>query len=169
MMYYKKIHKLREDFSFSQEDLAKKIGVSPQAISKWELGTVMPDINNLLKLSSIFNVSVDFLLKDDNKESDFSYYPINKQKEKNIEKYQIISLVIMVLSVMTFITFVLISIVEPIIYYDLDVGIQYEGLRAYWFIYPEVKYGVLISLISFLISMILLFFPKKYLKRIIKG
>lgn len=167
-MYYKKIHKLRKEMDLSQEDLAKKIGVTKQVISKWESGIVMPDINSFLKLSELFKVSIDYLLKDDKSDSDFNYYPINIEKKNSIEKYQIVALVIMVLSVMTLITFILISIAEPMSYYDVELGLEYQGLKAYWHTYPEVKYGVIISLIGFFIAGLLLFLPKKIIKKFLK-
>ena len=48
----------------SQEELAEKLGVSRQAISKWEGMLSMPDLQNVLKISDLFNVSTDYLLKD---------------------------------------------------------------------------------------------------------
>lgn len=48
----------------SQEDLADKLGVSRQAISKWEGMLSVPDLQNVLKISDLFNVSTDYLLKD---------------------------------------------------------------------------------------------------------
>lgn len=48
----------------SQEDLADKLGVSRQAISKWEGMLSVPDLQNVLKISDLFNVSTGYLLKD---------------------------------------------------------------------------------------------------------
>ncbi len=128
----------------------------------------MPDINNFLKLSELFHVSIDYLLKDDRSDSDFNYYPINMEKKNSIEKYQIVALVIMVLSVMMLITFLLISIAEPMVYYDLERGLDYKGFKAYWYIFPEVKYGVIISFIGFFVSGLFLFIPKTVIKRLFK-
>ena len=58
----KKLTELRKHFSLSQEALAEKVGVSRQAISKWERGEASPDTDNLLSLSKIYNVSLDDLL-----------------------------------------------------------------------------------------------------------
>lgn len=79
-MYYKKIRELRKANKLSQEELANRLGVSRQAVSKWETGIVMPDINNLLKLSEIFNVTTDYILKE--AEKSFSYYPIESKPER---------------------------------------------------------------------------------------
>lgn len=58
----KKLTELRKFNSLSQEALAEKIGVSRQAISKWERGEASPDTDNLLMLSKIYKVSLDDLL-----------------------------------------------------------------------------------------------------------
>ena len=57
-----KIQALRKEHDISQEQLAEKLFVSRQAISKWETGESMPDVDNIVRLSSIFNVSTDYLL-----------------------------------------------------------------------------------------------------------
>lgn len=58
-----KIIRLRKANNLSQEQLAERLGVSRQSISKWELGQSMPEVENLSLLSDIFNVTVDYLLK----------------------------------------------------------------------------------------------------------
>lgn len=60
-----KIVELRKRNGWSQEDLAEKINVSRQAISKWEGGTAQPDASNILQLSKLFGVTTDYLLNDD--------------------------------------------------------------------------------------------------------
>lgn len=65
MSISEKIISLRKSRGMSQEDLAEKLNVSRQAISRWELGSAMPDASNILMLSEIFNVSTDYLLKDE--------------------------------------------------------------------------------------------------------
>lgn len=60
-----KILELRKSHRMSQEDLAEKLNVSRQAISRWESGTAMPDANNILQISKLFGVTTDFLLNDD--------------------------------------------------------------------------------------------------------
>ncbi len=60
-----KIIKLRKVNGWSQEELAEKLNVSRQAISRWENGTALPDVNNILQLSKLFNVTTDYLLNED--------------------------------------------------------------------------------------------------------
>lgn len=59
-----KIIKLRKVNGWSQEDLAEKLNVSRQAISRWENGSALPDAQNVLQISKLFNVTTDYLLND---------------------------------------------------------------------------------------------------------
>ena len=65
MILADKIAELRKKNGWSQEELAEKLDVSRQAISKWEGAQSVPDMNRILKMSEIFGVSTDCLLKDD--------------------------------------------------------------------------------------------------------
>ena len=60
-----KIFKLRKEKGLSQEALAEQVGTTRQAISKWENNQGFPETEKLLLLSNIFEVSTDFLLKDE--------------------------------------------------------------------------------------------------------
>ena len=60
-----KLQKLRKGRGWSQEKLAAEIHVSRQALSKWELGSAVPDTENVLQLARLFDVSTDYLLKDE--------------------------------------------------------------------------------------------------------
>ncbi len=64
MTFSEKLYALRTQYGYSQESLAEKLGVSRQAISKWELGTAMPDTEKIITISDTFDVSIDSLLKD---------------------------------------------------------------------------------------------------------
>ena len=65
MILADKLIDLRKKNGWSQEDLADKLEVSRQSISKWESAQSVPDMNRILKLSEIFGVSTDYLLKDE--------------------------------------------------------------------------------------------------------
>ena len=65
MKISEKIVHLRKLNGLSQEDLAEKLQVSRQAISRWEMGTAKPDANNILQISKLFGVTTDYLLNDE--------------------------------------------------------------------------------------------------------
>lgn len=66
-----KIMNLRKKNAWSQEELAEKLGVSRQSISKYESAQVVPDMEKILKLSRIFGVTTDYLLKDEIEDLEF--------------------------------------------------------------------------------------------------
>lgn len=65
MTFAEKFYSLRKEAGLSQEECAENIGVSRQAISRWEMGTATPDMQNLLAISKLFSVSTDYLIRDD--------------------------------------------------------------------------------------------------------
>ena len=62
MTFSEKLMDLRRKSGLSQEQLADRLGVTRQSVSKWESGTAMPELVKLISLSDIFGVSVDYLL-----------------------------------------------------------------------------------------------------------
>lgn len=62
--FAEKLLTLRTQYGYSQEALAEKLNVSRQAISKWELGTTLPETDKVITISNFFEVSTDYLLKD---------------------------------------------------------------------------------------------------------
>lgn len=65
MILADKIIELRKKAGYSQEELAEKMGVSRQSVSKWEGALSIPDLDKILLMSEIFGVSTDYLLKDE--------------------------------------------------------------------------------------------------------
>lgn len=65
MILADKIIENRKKNGWSQEELAEKLGVSRQSVSKWESAQAIPDMNKILQLSQIFGVSTDYLIKDE--------------------------------------------------------------------------------------------------------
>lgn len=82
MQFSQKLLELRKKRGFSQEDLAEKLNVSRQAISRWEMGSAMPDSHNLLKISDLFGVSIDSLLREEDQPEGKSI-SAEDQKERN--------------------------------------------------------------------------------------
>ena len=64
MIFADKLIQLRKQKGWSQEELAEKMEVTRQSVSKWESAQSVPDIERILQLSDIFDVSLDYLLKN---------------------------------------------------------------------------------------------------------
>lgn len=64
MNFSDKLQILRKNKGLTQEELADKLNVSRAAVAKWEAGQSYPDIANLIQLSEMMNVTVDYLVKD---------------------------------------------------------------------------------------------------------
>ena len=64
MVFSEKLQLLRKGKGLTQEELAEKLGVSRQAVAKWESALVYPDIYNLIQISNLMNVSLDYLVKE---------------------------------------------------------------------------------------------------------
>ena len=92
-----KIYELRTQHNLSQGDLANELNVSRQSISKWENGNSTPDLEKIIKLAEIFNVSLDELIKNGEKEETILNTPEQnasiptKTREKKIGKGLIIA------------------------------------------------------------------------------
>jgi len=71
------LKKIRKENNLSQEELAEKLGVSRQSVSKWESGTSYPEMDKLLQIAKIFNVNIDELLNQDIKE-------VNQEKQSKM-------------------------------------------------------------------------------------
>lgn len=70
MTFGEKLQKLRKERGWTQEQLASQISISRQALSKWELGTAIPDTENVVQISKLFSVSTDYLLYDEYESDD---------------------------------------------------------------------------------------------------
>ena len=79
MKLNEKIAYYRREGKLSQEELAARVGVSRQAVSKWELGEAAPDINKLLALAKAFGVTTDHLLNED-EEPERATPPVQSQE-----------------------------------------------------------------------------------------
>jgi len=81
MNFSTKLRTLRKQFKFSQERLAEKLGVSRQAITKWETDGGLPDIENLMAIATLFSVSMDDLLSNEklaHTTSDYTYESVTE-------------------------------------------------------------------------------------------
>lgn len=83
----KNLQILRKMTNMTQEELAEKVNVSRQTVSKWELGSILPEVEKLVELSEIFNCSVDQLLKGS---MDFSNEAYSDIKIVTVEPFRYI-------------------------------------------------------------------------------
>ena len=73
---------LRKQHNMSQEELAEKLGISRQAVSKWERAESSPDTDNLISIAKLYNVSLDDLLKTDEGPEDLKRQAQEKREEQ---------------------------------------------------------------------------------------
>ena len=69
MKFNEKLIELRKKEGLSQEQLGNKVNVSRQTVSKWELGETTPELEKLIELSKVFNISIDKLVGKENDET----------------------------------------------------------------------------------------------------
>ena len=106
-MLSEKLYKLRKNSGLSQEQLAEKLNVSRQAISKWESGTAVPESEKLVTISNYFGVSVDYLLKDEEEK-------VNGTDNSVEEKTKMIAgIIICIAGIVSMIIWGLLSIFRP--------------------------------------------------------
>ena len=85
MEFYENLNRLRKEKGWSQEELGNRLNVSRQTVSKWELGSTTPELNKLMELSRIFQVSIDELVGSSNApaEKEVVYVNVNLHYEYN--------------------------------------------------------------------------------------
>ena len=76
-----KLFELRKEKGWSQEKLAEQINVSRQSISKWESGQALPELEKIVELSKIFQVTTDYLLLEESDKPEIK--PVLSEDEKN--------------------------------------------------------------------------------------
>lgn len=92
MTFAEKLKTLRKEKNISQEQLAEKIYVSRQAITKWESGNGIPDIENLIAISSLFNESLDSLLSEEKSLISKNEFLYNSRTEYDLDNSKKIDL-----------------------------------------------------------------------------
>lgn len=126
------IKKYRNEMKFSQEELAEKIYVTRQTISNWENEKSYPDIHSLLLLSSLFNVSLDQLIKGD---IEIMKKEINKAEVAEFNWFSKIFSVLFIISIIVFVPLLAFlriygAIIWAIFYLiTLGFGIKVEKLK----------------------------------------
>ena len=122
MTFGEKLKKLRIEKQLSQEDLANQLGVSRQAISKWEQDIALPDTNNLILIAKIFKVSLDDLVNYNdelinnnnnniiNETDEKSQEEKGKKEYETFEKTPLFAILAAIIFVSCFLIFILVGI-----------------------------------------------------------
>lgn len=66
MKFNEKLVMLRKQQNLSQEQVSEKLGVARQTVSKWELGETTPEMDKLIIISKLYDITLDELMKEDN-------------------------------------------------------------------------------------------------------
>ncbi len=117
------INKLREEAGLTQKDLAAKLCISDKAISKWETNTNLPPLDMIYKISTLFNVSFQNLLKvrleDEHVDEKVIKNIMDEFDESNKRKEKIIKIAIMVLLVVTLILIIVLHFTQTYNKFDV--------------------------------------------------
>lgn len=146
MTFGEKLNLLRKQKGMSQEQLASQLTVSRQAISKWELDNSLPDTENVIKLSELFDVSTDYLLKDHVENTKENLMPVSSKKEK----YAIFSGIACVL--FSCLSFFVVWILEkiypaPIVYYNPETQLWKVGLENFIWVHGLENFMLIIGVL----------------------
>lgn len=90
MTFAEKLRSIRKQTGMSQEKLAEKLGVSRQAVTKWETDAGIPDIENIMAISALFDISIDELLgkeKEEKKQADYLFESITEYDIDETKRY----------------------------------------------------------------------------------
>ncbi|HEX3039732.1 MAG TPA: helix-turn-helix transcriptional regulator [Caproiciproducens sp.] len=88
VIFAEKLQTLRKGNGMSQESLAEALGVSRQAVSKWESGQSYPEMDKMIALSDLFHVSMDYLVKDASPAEEGNRYPAGFNAFKSMLHYE---------------------------------------------------------------------------------
>lgn len=128
-----KLLKLRKARQWSQEELAEKIGVTRQAVSRWESGSAKPDAEKIIALCDLFGVSADYLLREEYAGETQSVTQMSAQvqekRSNGVTGVQILGALLLILGVVVLLVLVLMSIENPHWYHT---GSRtYKGLAGF--------------------------------------
>lgn len=127
----KQIKKYRDELGISQEMLAERIYVSRQTISNWENDKNYPDINSLLRLSEVFQVSVDILIKGDMEKMK------EEIKQEDRKQFEVESNIFAVLFFVTLLT--PIPLLHYLDYVGIGIWVVLAGI-TFWFAFRVEKW-----------------------------
>ena len=114
MALSEKLYELRKKSGLSQEQLAEQLGVSRQAVSKWESDKAVPESDTLISISQYFNVTLDYLMKENESVSE----PVTEKEEtqtnsKSRREKRIIGLIVCLIGIVCLLIWGIVSIFLP--------------------------------------------------------
>ena len=112
-----RLQDLRKKAGYSQEQLAELLGISRQAVSKWESGQGNPDIDNIIKLTKIYQISADYILLGLEREPKAEAAPLPPKKEQSPEMRKALAIITVTaaMAVITVLFITALSIMEKFI------------------------------------------------------
>ena len=121
MTIAEKLKHLRKEYNMTQEDLADKLKVSRQTISKWETNVAIPDADNIVAISKLFNITTDELL-------DYKVQTIKKQKQFFLD------MLVLLFGIIGFIIFAILLLANKIDKTSSMITINGYGIAAIMFL-----------------------------------
>lgn len=124
MDFSEKILTLRKANDMTQEQLAEKLDVSRQSVSKWESGQATPELEKIVALSTVFHVSTDYLLKS-SEVDDLSVKTEMLEKQQQMmlvreqKRRQVFTCILY--SVVVYLVFIAVCCIERLFFFELDV------------------------------------------------
>lgn len=160
MDFNEKLQSLRKSNRITQEELAEKLEVTRQTISKWECGESTPDFRNLVKISEIFKVSIDCLLKDEDPQEDPGTYPTNAPEayiiKRKLDNKSLLGACLFGTGIISMLVFFILSIVCPMSVLN-DYG-TFDGMLGFLVFHRIVWVFIAVCLMS-VVGLVLLLLP----------
>ena len=113
MALSEKLYELRKKRALSQEQLAEQLGVSRQAISKWESGKAVPETDTLISISKYFEVSLDYLMKENSILENAVSLEVHQTEATNGREKRILGIATCIIGVVLLIAWGIVSVFMP--------------------------------------------------------
>ena len=153
MEFNEQIKRLRKENNLTQEEMAKKLNVTRQAISNWENNRNLPDFEMIILIAKTFGVSLDKLILEDKKMNKIEQILINDGKRTRAKKFNMVTTIIGSVFIILGIIFFLISAIS--VYYIDRSGVLHENFFLVPLGYLSLFVGILI-IIAWVINSICL-------------
>lgn len=128
-----KILNMRKARGWSQEELADQVGVTRQAVSRWEANSAKPDADKIVDICDLFGVSADYLLRDkyagEGELADSTTTQETAISQPSVTATQILGILMIISTILIFAALGIMSAIEPHIY--MKNGVEFRGLLGY--------------------------------------